>query len=307
MARWQFLNVLLGSIALFVTTNTQSQSDELPVGWGTINYPPQWRAQSAEDTDNTVCKTYSLKAVGDAQFGSWVVETIPQIVMPGSWTNVDIKNQFSTKTVSHVRPTGKIFYFAPKQVLVIQHCPQAQKQVEMFLSTVVKAAAQKRRAPVFPGSGVQQTQFATPNLMTIPASANQPSSNSMSTTMAPAPNPRPKHLFHFIIRYEGEGIIDSNVVEFNKVMNGQSRTMDPVLSRGRACCQSGQRPMIVPSAPTVLPEAGYAVPSNVYTPSSTLPGNVPAAPTQYEVPVDDTQPEPKNVTPDANAVPAVSY
>ena len=28
----------------------------------------------------------------------------------------------------------------------------------------------------------------------------------------------PKHLFHFIIRYEGEGIVDANVVKFAKAL-----------------------------------------------------------------------------------------
>jgi hypothetical protein len=38
----------------------------------------------------------------------------------------------------------------------------------------------------------------------------------------PVPSvPQPKHLFHFIIRYEGEGIIDSNVVDMLKINAGK--------------------------------------------------------------------------------------
>jgi hypothetical protein len=40
----------------------------------------------------------------------------------------------------------------------------------------------------------------------------------------PPPPALPKHLFHFIIRYEGEGIIDQNVVKFAKALTGEKKS-----------------------------------------------------------------------------------
>jgi hypothetical protein len=55
----------------------------------------------------------------------------------------------------------------------------------------------------------------------------------------------PKHLFHFIIRYEGEGIIDSNVVKFAKALQDKVGVNTPY-----TC------PTPVPSAPVPAPPVG---------------------------------------------------
>jgi hypothetical protein len=52
---------------------------------------------------------------------------------------------------------------------------------------------------------------------------NQPPPAQEPNAVYPVPPParQPKHLFHFIIRYEGAGIIDSNVVKFMKAQSEQ--------------------------------------------------------------------------------------
>src|SRR5262249_5950521 len=52
---------------------------------------------------------------------------------------------------------------------------------------------------------------------------------------------QPKHLFHFIIRYEGEGVIDNNVA---KVMEGFSA------GKGAGGCDPLTNPPCLPPLPT---------------------------------------------------------
>jgi hypothetical protein len=48
----------------------------------------------------------------------------------------------------------------------------------------------------------------------------------------------PKHLFHFIIRYEGEGIIDANVAKFAKALSQEAVSNHSGYSFPPTVCQS---------------------------------------------------------------------
>src|SRR5438876_1472191 len=57
--------------------------------------------------------------------------------------------------------------------------------------------------------------------------ASNPVPEQHPNYLVPGPVRQPKHLFHFIIRYEGEGIIDPNVVEAIKAQNSQNSSVAP--------------------------------------------------------------------------------
>jgi hypothetical protein len=65
--------------------------------------------------------------------------------------------------------------------------------------------------------------------MPIAVKAVEPPAPPASGYPVAAPLKQPKHLFHFIIRYEGEGLIDANVVKFAKAVNSDNvtRNMQP--------------------------------------------------------------------------------
>jgi hypothetical protein len=167
------------------------------------------------DTDaaGQICVIYSLKDLGDdTEFGQWIAETIPQVIEPGSW------NHTGTPGNSQV-----LRYYAPKKILVVYHTPAVQAKVDSFLKSLKKALPQDRgskpasRKKATRDRGVVPARYLAPSVMNPPQPAPEP------TYTYPVPvTPRPpKHLFHFIIRYEGAGIIDSNVIKFMKAQTEQ--------------------------------------------------------------------------------------
>jgi hypothetical protein len=100
-----------------------------------------------------------------------------------------------------------------------------QTKVDGFLKDLKKAmpAMKERTATTMPDQGVTRASYQAPC-----ACSPAPAQNSNYPITAPATPP--KHLFHFIIRYEGAGIIDDSVVKFAQVQNGGKP--------GAACCDS---------------------------------------------------------------------
>ena len=139
------------------------------------------------------CKVYSLADIGDdGKLGKWVAETIPEMIQPASWKQAD----------------AKLSYFAPSKILVVNNTPAVHAQVEEFLGSLRKAMPQPKRQD----GQIVPAQF-------VPEDAPRPINGVQAGPAGyPVPTPPvgPKHLFHFIIRYEGEGIIDSNVSKFAK-------------------------------------------------------------------------------------------
>lgn len=151
---------------------------------------------NAKGTGSLTCKVYSLAELGDdAKLCKWIAETIPDMIEPASWK----------------QPSARLSYFAPSQILVINNTAEVHGRVEEFLQNLRKTAARKpastrQDGQVMPAQFLlQDTSRPTSVVQTGPASYP-----------VPAAAVGPKHLFHFIIRYEGEGVIDSNVAAFVK-------------------------------------------------------------------------------------------
>jgi hypothetical protein len=151
-----------------------------------------------------VCKVYSLADLGnDPKLCKWIADTIPEMIQPASWKQSD----------------AKISFYAPSRILVINQKPEVHRQVDEFLQNIKKSVAQSK-PQVAPG--MLPAQFTVPDTVR----ATQPVQVGPGGYPIPMPAQTPKHLFHFIIRYEGEGIIDSNVVNFAKAlkeMNAESK------------------------------------------------------------------------------------
>lgn len=191
------------------TARTQCCSGSTATWW---HKTPTTPASTKADSTYAV---YSLEALGaDAALGKWVADTIPQLIEPGSWQLTKGDGQ-----------PGVLSYFAPKNILVVSHSPAVQAKVEGFLKNLTTAAGTKPQpvaAPMPPKAlGVVPAAYLPPTVI----HAAPPPAGSHS----PAPASKPKHLFHFIIRYEGDGIIDGNVIEFMKT---QKALEEPARSEG---------------------------------------------------------------------------
>jgi hypothetical protein len=204
------------------------------------------------------CKLYALSDLGaDPDLGKWVAETVPEVVQPGTW--------------SHTGGKHTLRYYAPGKVLVVQHTAAAHVQVDTFLKGLKKAlpagngpaATPARDAAVVPATA------SAPG----PLKVVDPAGPDRSTYPVPRAGQQPKHLFHFIIRYEGEGIIDANVVEMLKTQQGDN-------SAKVTSCRPGE-----PISGTTLPAApseyaahpGFtAPPAPPSTPAASFPGLPPA-------------------------------
>jgi hypothetical protein len=155
--------------------------------------------------EECTCTIYSLADFGeDASVGKWIADTIPTVIEPGTW------NREGTSGKKNV-----INYFAPKKVLVVYHTTAVQVKVDAFLKDLKKSMApmKERTATTMPDQGVTRASYQAPC-----ACSPAPVQNGNYPITAPATPP--KHLFHFIIRYEGAGIIDDSVIKYAQVQNG---------------------------------------------------------------------------------------
>jgi hypothetical protein len=177
------------------------------------------------------CKVYPLSELGDdPSLGKWVVDTIPEVIQPGSWN--------STESMESRR---RINYHAPSRILVVYHTAAVHAKVDAFLNDLKKAlpqdnsraTANARKLPLMDRQVMQagaassagganfSGQFtATP----VTVNPSEPVAPQASGYPVAAPLKQPKHLFHFIIRYEGEGLIDANVVKFAKALSSENST-----------------------------------------------------------------------------------
>lgn len=190
MARLRFWSVALLALALTGNASQTGRTDDRP-DYSMASKPS---GLSAFATHEYSCTIYALSERGfDAEMGKWIADTVREVIEPESWKNA-----------------ASLRYYAPKNILVINHTTDVHGKIERFLkemkTTLAKApkttAAAYRKAP---SEGV------------VPAAYRQIAAPSEpSGYPVPAPVKTPKHLFHFLIRYEGEGIIDDNVVKFMK-------------------------------------------------------------------------------------------
>jgi hypothetical protein len=166
-------------------------------GWTAEETQPANAA--AKSTKGSGYRIYPLSKLSDDEgFCQWVADTIPQVVQPKSWMSLGGK--------------GTVSYHAPTKTLVLSNTPDVHAQVDAFLKDVKKALSQDKgkTAPVGnQPSNVAQAQYTVPNV--IQTGAAVPSSY-----LIPAPVKQPKHLFHFVIRYEGDGAPEAGSQEKEK-------------------------------------------------------------------------------------------
>jgi hypothetical protein len=210
------------------------------------------------------CKVYSLADLGnDESLRKWVVETIPEVVQPESWSNKGEGKE-------------KLKYHGATKLMVVYHTPAVHAQVADFLQSVRKTLpvdTARGNARTANDPQVMQAQFQTP---AGPPTAPPPPQQYQASYPVPFPPAVPKHLFHFIIRYEGQGIIDDNVVKFTKAL-------------GKLNSSSGTTTYAPPVPVPAPPPGNFSGPSTLPTPASTnglttsnspvpAPSNVPPMP-----------------------------
>jgi hypothetical protein len=155
--------------------------------------------------NGSTCKVYSLRDLGDdPNLCQWIAETIPDVIQPASWKHDGVK----------------LSYYAPSKILVVNHTSAVHAQVDEFLQNLKKSLPQQKVTANRDrrDSGVVPGQF----VLKDPPRPVGPVQTNLASYPVPFPPQAPKHLFHFIIRYEGEGIIDSSVVKFTKALSNAS-------------------------------------------------------------------------------------
>ncbi len=201
MARLRFWSVAV--LALALTGNaSQTGRTQLPSmssSNSTMSIPNQTTASPAGPTasSNCSCVIYALSDHGfDADLGKWIAETLKEMVEPRSWQG-----------------SCSLRYYAPKNILVINNSSAVHAKIDNFLKEVKTKMPKEKTAHT-------KTTKNPPRDLVVPAAYRQVNlPPEPSAYPVPAPVKTPKHLFHFLIRYEGEGIIDDNVVKYMKVQN----------------------------------------------------------------------------------------
>jgi hypothetical protein len=154
------------------------------------------------------CVVYSLHGMGeDPSFCKWIAESLPEMVQPGSWAKDG--------------GAGKVCYHADGKILVVHHSPAVHTKIEAYLKDLKKAMPTDKER--------RSTWAMTPTHLNghVVAAAHTDSSAMKPAAQArpagagypvPAPVQQPKHLFHFVIRYEGDGIdVESMVAALAKM------------------------------------------------------------------------------------------
>jgi len=155
------------------------------------------RSQNPAPAKDATCVVYPLAGIGhDPHLAQWLAEAIPSVVEPESW-----------------RADGvTITYHAPSKVLVVRQTPAVHAKVKAFLAEMKnatheeKGAVHLRKAPVIQAEYTQAAPQKTPQT----AGTGYP---------VPAPEKQPKHLFHLVLRYEGDGFSDDAVAGLVKQLS----------------------------------------------------------------------------------------
>jgi len=205
MPRSRFLGPTVLTVALAVTQFQAGWSDEpkpsspdkpslFPATPKAATAPKATESAKAGAT----CVIYPLAELGrDPGLAKWVAETIPDMIAPSSW--------------SQVGGTGRITHNATSQVLVVYQSAAVHAQVETFLNDLRKAGPGGAAKPAVPVGKVVSAHYTDAGLI-------KPADPVTKGQGYPVPPPlqQPKHLFHLVIRYEGDGIVDANVASMVK-------------------------------------------------------------------------------------------
>jgi hypothetical protein len=209
MTRFRYLGLAVLVVTLAVTVALTTRLS----GQGTASYStgscPTTSYGGVPNLDKHTYVIYSLDDLGgDDDLGKWVADTVPVVIDPNTWGQCR---------------GGSVSYYAPKRILVVYNTPEVQTKVEGFLKKVkkslpvVKASCKSAEKSVPCRPAVLQAQLRTAQALETPPSEPTPPASPSRRAAG-----RPKHLFNFSIHYEGEGLIDDNVVNFCKAMNGDA-------------------------------------------------------------------------------------
>jgi len=169
-------------------------------------------ATNAQDKkDAYTCKAYPLREVFDSEeVCDWIAETIPDVIQPGSWKAQDSDQR------------GTVIYNPKAGVMVIYHTPDVHEQIGELLTsmrTMVRPAdGTMSNVPAKQGN-VVPAQFSTAAPATT--TAKNDLTGPAAYPIAP-PLQQPKHLFHFIIRYEGASF--PTLSDLTKLVSGGEQT-----------------------------------------------------------------------------------
>ena len=264
-------------LALAIVQVGRSQTDAPP----SVFQAAVTQASKAVSTGGSTCKVYSLRDLGDdANLCKWIAETIPDVIQPGTWKQNGVK----------------LSYYAPSKILVVTHTSAVHAQVDEFLQNLKKSQAQPQGAAgwtkYYPP--LQQVQAPGQDAMrSVGPMQTRPSSYPV-----PYPPQAPKHLFHFIIRYEGDGVIDANVAKFAKALSmSQEKSVSATNMPTATYAVSGASSALVPPP---FGGYGYPPPQNSCTPSGTP---VPPAPSRCPMPPADPVPAGGSPCPPPQALP----
>lgn len=235
MARLRFLAV--AALALAVAGSPTRAGKPEGKTWVLSTETPRVGKSTAE-VDASTCVIYPLSEMGyDADLGKWIAQTIPEVIEPGSW-----------------KDTTVLRFYAPKNILVVRHSAAVQAKVDSFLKNMKSSLAKGKGSSRPAGEKWAGEPAVAPAEYRAPAVLRTSSPLPESTSYpVPAPVKPPKHLFHFLIRYEGEGIIDDSVVKFLKVYSQADKKEKETNSAPvTAGCPAPSRGISI-SAPASLP------------------------------------------------------
>lgn len=247
MARLRFLAVAL--LALCLVGNPTQTGRSAGQSKETINADPftGTKTSAADDGSRTV---YALADMGyDSDLGRWIAQTIPEMIEPSSWEGQG--------------GAGVLRYYAPKNILIIKQSAAIQAKVDGFLKDLKKSM---RKGSEGRSAAAKKTlSYSIVPAAYQPPEPLRPSSPLPETSSYPIPAPvkPPKHLFHFLIRYEGDGIIDDNVVKFMKAYYKAEK--DGVAAGKGAYAGNVSPPASTPPGSVAPPgpaAAGTAIPAN---------------------------------------------
>lgn len=227
-------------------------------------------------------KVYPLAELGMSDdLAEWVVKSLPEMVRPGTW-----KSEGRSLT-----------YYAPGRMLVICHEAEVQEEVAMLLAEMGRAAPSVKGKPAMPGRLAMPAMAAVPGMALMPAQYVTPAPSRLAEPRAAEteaakskPADGPRHLFHiilegldvgsgesvklknFTLRYEGEGIIDSNIVDLLKHLNkaGTLNGISPGLTLPSGQCPRGESSVDAetPRAPTPVLPTGLSGATPAFPPPS---------------------------------------
>ena len=199
MAALRFLFVALLSLAIGASLPQFGPASEPDKA--VPNGAANGTAATGADDNAAVTSVYPLWKMGyDLELSKWIAETIPEVVEPSTWQSVG--------------GCGVARYNSANGILVVRHSKEVHAKVENFLKDV------KQSMPAVT-AGAMTTGQRTPGDCVIPAAHQTPSPLRTSSTsqdecpsLPPTAKKSPKHLLHMTIHYEGEGIIDDNVLKY---------------------------------------------------------------------------------------------